>query len=236
MVGFTEETDRAALAGLGKKYGIPVMDDLGSGCLIDLKAFGLKHEPTVQEALAAGIDVVTFSGDKLLGGPQAGLILGRKNLIEMISRNPLNRALRIDKLTLAALEATLVRYLGVEDIGTGFRTMRALVDPVTEIRKRVHILMKMLKKLPPEKWQIELKDGFSMAGGGSLPDQGIPTMLLAIRCAGLNPNMLEERLRKLDIPIIARIAGEEILFDLRTIAEEEFPLIRDGLEQIHCGD
>jgi L-seryl-tRNA(Ser) seleniumtransferase len=126
IVGFTEEAELVPLVALGKKHGIPVFDDLGSGCLIDLAAFGLQHEPTVREVLASGVDVVTFSGDKLLGGPQAGIIVGKKDIVAQIKKNPLNRALRIDKFTLAALEATLMHYLTPEEAPQMLRSLKAL--------------------------------------------------------------------------------------------------------------
>ena len=129
IVGFTEEADLASLVGLGKKHGLPVVDDLGSGCLIELDRYGLEREPTVRDCLAAGADVVTFSGDKLLGGPQAGIILGKREILERIRRNPLNRALRIDKLTLAALEATMVKYLRPAEALADIRVLRALTEP-----------------------------------------------------------------------------------------------------------
>lgn len=235
IIGFTEDTNCAALVDLGGGYGLPVMNDLGSGCLINLESYGLRHEPTAQEALSAGVDIVTFSGDKLLGGPQAGLILGRKELVEQIRSNPLNRALRIDKMTLAALEATLIGYLDEGTVGEGFRVVRSLTEPLADVRRRARMLIKILNKLPDTRWRLEMKDGFSMAGGGSLPDQQIPTSLIAVRYHGLTPDTLEERLRKLEVPIIVRIADDEVLLDLRTIVENEFPWIRQGFESIGKG-
>ena len=136
IVGFTEEADLASLVALGKKHGLPVMDDLGSGCLIELDRYGLEREPTVRDCLATGVDVVTFSGDKLLGGPQAGIILGKREILERIRQNPLNRALRIDKLTLAALEATMVKYLRPAEALADIRVLRALTEPLEAVKKR----------------------------------------------------------------------------------------------------
>ena len=136
IMGFTEEADLLSLVALGKKHSLPVMDDLGSGCLIELDRYGLEREPTVRDTLATGVDVVTFSGDKLLGGPQAGIILGKRKALAQIRKNPLNRALRIDKLTLAALEATLVKYLRPEEALVDIRVLRALTEPLEAVKRR----------------------------------------------------------------------------------------------------
>lgn len=230
IMGFTEEVQLPELAALGRKRGIPVMSDLGSGCLIETERFGLKKEPTVQETLKTGVDVVTFSGDKLLGGPQAGIILGRRETLEQIKKNPLNRALRIDKMTLAALEATMRLYLHEGEALTSIRGLRVLTEPVEEVEQRAKKLLRLLKKAKIEGLTLSLKKGSSMAGGGSLPTQEIPSVLLSLRSSKLSANAVEEKLRQFDIPIIARIAEKEVLFDLRTIAPEEFDIIRRALE------
>jgi L-seryl-tRNA(Ser) seleniumtransferase len=230
IVGFTEEIALPALVALGKKHGIPVMDDLGSGCLIDLERYGLLQEPTVAGTLLTGVDVVTFSGDKLLGGPQAGIILGKRDILKKIKSNPLNRALRIDKLTLAALEATLIRYLNPETALSGIRTLRALTAPVSEMARMARRLLSVLRRLNLAGFTFSLQKGVSLAGGGSLPTQEIPTMLISVRCASLPVNKIEERLRQLDVPIIARIVDDALLLDLRTISEEEFALIKKGFQ------
>ncbi len=230
IMGFTEEVQLPELAALGRKRGIPVMSDLGSGCLIETERFGLKKEPTVQETLKTGVDVVTFSGDKLLGGPQAGIILGRRETLEQIKKNPLNRALRIDKMTLAALEATMRLYLHEEEALTGIRGLRVLTEPVEVVERRAKKLLRLLKKAKIEGLTLSLKKGSSMAGGGSLPTQEIPSALLSLRSSKLSANAVEERLRRFDIPIIVRIAEEEVLFDLRTVDTEELDIIRCALE------
>ena len=232
ITGFTEETDLVSLVALGKNYGIPVMYDLGSGCFAELDRYGLEREPTVRDVLATGVGVVTFSGDKLLGGPQGGVILGHKQVIEIIKKNPLNRALRIDKLTLAALEATLMQYLQPEMALKRLRVLMALTEELTDVTRRAKKLLSMLRKGHFEGLAISMKKGFSMPGGGSLPAQEIPTMLLSIVSTRMSPSSIEERLRLLAVPIIARIAEDEVLFDMRTIAEGEFPYIRDGLKKI----
>ena len=228
IIGFTEEMALPALVALGKARGVPVMDDLGSGCLIELDRHGLQREPTVADALQTGVDVITFSGDKLLGGPQAGIILGKIEIIRKIKMNPLNRALRIDKLTLAALEATLVQYLNPNRALSGIRTLQALTAAMSDITRRARQLMNALRRLELPGFTFRLQKGVSLAGGGSLPEQELPTMLISARCAMLPAHKLEERLRQLEIPIIARIVNDDLLLDLRTIAKEEFPSIKKG--------
>jgi L-seryl-tRNA(Ser) seleniumtransferase len=232
IVGFTEEADIESLVALGKSRGIPVMDDLGSGCLIDLDKYGLQHEPTVRETVATGIDVVTFSGDKLLGGPQAGIIVGKKEVLAKIKKNPLNRSLRIDKFTLAALEATLMHYLKPADAVKKLRSLKALTEPVTAVKKRAE---KLIAKLQNEKFdslKFTLREDFAAAGGGSLPTQQISTILVAIKNKKMSASKMEEKLRKLEVPIIVRVDKDEILLDLRTVAEDEFIFIIEGLRQI----
>jgi L-seryl-tRNA(Ser) seleniumtransferase len=232
IVGFTEEADIESLVALGKNRGIPVMDDLGSGCLIDLDKYGLQHEPTVRETLATGIDVVTFSGDKLLGGPQAGIIVGKKDVLEKIKKNPLNRALRIDKFTLAALEATLMHYLNPAAAVKKLRALKALTEPVAVVKKRAEKLITKLQKENFDSLKFSLREDFAAAGGGSLPTQQIPTVLVAVKNKKMPASKMEEKLRTLEVPVIARVDKDEILLDLRTVAEDDFPFIIEGLKQI----
>jgi len=232
IVGFTEEVSLDALVSLSGKYGIPVMDDLGSGCMIDLASYGLGHEPTVRSVMDSGVDVATISGDKLLGGPQAGIILGKKEIMADVMRNPLNRALRIDKLTLAALEGTLVQYLNPQNAVREIRTLRCLTEMLPVTAKRAKKLAALIRRAGIAGLKIDLKRGFSAVGGGALPMQEIETMLVSVRYEGLSSVRLEERLRRLDIPVIARIDEEEVLLDVRTMADDEFLLIRDGLKVI----
>jgi len=232
IVGFTEEADIESLVVLGKSRGIPVMDDLGSGCLIDLDKYGLQHEPTVRETVATGIDVVTFSGDKLLGGPQAGIIVGKKQVLAKIKKNPLNRALRIDKFTLAALEATLMHYLRPADAVKKLRSLKALTEPVTEVKKRAEKLVEKLQNEKFDSLKFSLRQDFAAAGGGSLPTQQIPTILVTIKNKKISASKMEERLRRIEVPVIVRVDKDEILLDLRTVAEDDFPFIIEGLIQI----
>jgi L-seryl-tRNA(Ser) seleniumtransferase len=232
IVGFTEEADIESLVALGKSRGIPVMDDLGSGCLIDLDQYGLQHEPTVRETLDTGINVVTFSGDKLLGGPQAGIIVGKKETLAKIKKNPLNRALRIDKFTLAALEATLMHYLNPAAAVKKLRSLKALTESVTAVKKRAEKLITKLQKEKFDSLIFSLREDFAAAGGGSLPTQQIPTVLVAIKNKIMSASKMEEKLRKLEVPIIVRVDKDEILLDLRTVSEDEFAFIVEGLKQI----
>lgn len=227
-VGFTEEVESRTLVELGRQRGIPVMNDLGSGCFINLEQFGLVHEPTVQEVVRSGVDVVTFSGDKLLGGPQAGIIVGKEEILLKIKKNPLNRALRIDKLTLAALEATLKQYLLIEEAPLHLRVLHALTAPLAEIQGRAEMLQARLEALHDGRFTFALKKGASLAGGGSLPTQEFPTVVVAIRAEHLSANRLEARLRRLPVPIVGRIYDEEVLLDPRTISDDEIPLVVEG--------
>ena len=232
IVGFTEEADIESLVALGKSRGIPIMDDLGSGCLIDLDQYGLQHEPTIRERLATGVDVVTFSGDKLLGGPQAGIIVGKKDVLAKIKKNPLNRALRIDKFTLTALEATLMHYLNPAEAAKKLQSLKALTEPVAHVKKRAEKFIAKLQKENFDSLKFSMREGFAAAGGGSLPTQKIPTFLVGIKNKKMPATKMEEKLRRLEVPIIVRVDKDEILLDLRTVADDEFAFITEGLKQI----
>jgi L-seryl-tRNA(Ser) seleniumtransferase len=232
IVGFTEEAEIIPLVALGKKHAIPVYDDLGSGCLIDLDKYGLPHEPTVRDVLSAEVDVVTFSGDKLLGGPQAGIVAGKKEILAKIKKNPLNRALRIDKFTLAALEATLMQYLQPASVTSKLRSLQALTEPVAAVKKRASELMEKLSKSDLESYEFSLREDFAAAGGGSLPTEKIASVLVAVKSKKMTAVKMEAKLRTLEVPIIVRVDKDEILIDLRTVAEDEFRFIVEGLRQI----
>ncbi|MBW6484910.1 MAG: L-seryl-tRNA(Sec) selenium transferase [Syntrophobacterales bacterium] len=232
IVGFTEETDRRQLVELGKKHGVPVVEDLGSGCLIELNRYGREREQTVRDSLAAGVDVVSFSGDKLLGGPQAGIILGKKKFLEKIARNPLNRALRIDKLTLAALEGTLVKYLRPDEAIADIPVLHALTESVAAVEKRAKKLRSLLRRHCPAGVEIRLVGGFSMAGGGSLPVMGMETALVGIRADCCSAAEIERGLRKSDPPVIVRVADDQVLLDPRTLRDVDFKDICAGLQGV----
>jgi len=232
IVGFTSEVKLEELVGLGKEFSLPVMEDLGSGCLIDLDRYGLTREPTVQEAISKGVDVVTFSGDKLLGGPQAGIILGREEAVRRIKENPLNRALRIDKLTLAALESTLRLYMEEERAVQEIPTLRMLTMPLQEIEKRARSLYRRLRKDSSGNFHIVIKDDNSRVGGGALPLQDIPTKVISIKPVRLSLDGLEEGLRNYNPPIIARIDDGQLLLDVRTLQEGEPKIIEEAIKML----
>ena len=232
VVGFTSEVKLEELVRLGKERSIPVMEDLGSGCFIDLGRFGLSREPTVQEAVKTGVDVITFSGDKLLGGPQAGIILGKEAVIKRIRENPINRALRIDKLTLAALESTLRIYMEGDNAVEKIPTLRMLTLPYKEIEKRAKRLYRMLRKESSGAFHVEIMDDNSRVGGGALPLQDLPTKVISIKPMNLSVGDLMERLRRHRPPIITRIDDDRLLLDVRTLQKGESKIIEGAIKSI----
>jgi L-seryl-tRNA(Ser) seleniumtransferase len=235
VVGFTEEVSVPDLVELGRERGLPVMMDLGSGCLIDLGKRGLSHEPTPGDILTQGADLVAFSGDKLLGGPQAGIFAGKRELVERARRHPLMRALRLDKLTLAVLEGTLMAYLDPESLPARIPTVGLLWATEEEIRNRTENLLAQLSAETKERLRPAVISGDSQAGGGTLPTENIPTALLALRPdnpAGLSPDLMESRLREMDPPVIGRIQDDTLLLDLRTVFPEEEDFLRNALEAL----
>jgi L-seryl-tRNA(Ser) seleniumtransferase len=221
MLGFTAEVSLKDLVSLGHARGLPVMVDLGSGCLVDLAAMGMEKEPTVREAVETGADVVTFSGDKLLGGPQAGVIVGRKTQVDRLKKNPLHRALRIDKLTLAGLEATLREYFEGDKAVETLPVLRMLSRKPEEIRSRVERLQSRLAEALSHRARVSIRPENSQVGGGALPLQALPTFVVAVCPLALSAAAYEERLRKGMPSVVARIKEDEVLFDARTVAEEE---------------
>ena len=229
ILGFTAEVSLKELAELGRARGLPVMEDLGSGCFIDLAPYGIEHEPTVQETLQAGVDVVTFSGDKLLGGPQAGIILGKKRFIDLIKKNPLNRALRIDKLTLAGLESTLRVYLDPDRVVKVLPALGMLTCPLEELEKRARRFQRRLARELSSGAEMTIREESSQVGGGALPLQTLPTRVVAVRPLMISAASLEEGLRRNRPPVIARVKEEEVLLDLRTVAEEEESILLEAV-------
>ncbi len=227
LVGFVEETPVSELAGLASERGLVLMNDLGSGALVDLTQYGLPLEPTVPETLAAGADVVTVSGDKLLGGPQCGLILGRRELIERLGANPLYRALRADKLTLAALEATLRLYLDPARLTETVPILGMLAANKDALARRARRLRTMLAKI--DGVETRLADGDGFTGGGALPTVPLPTKRVLVRAAGMSAEALAAALRRADPPVIAVIDDDWLAFDVRTVQGGEFRLIADAL-------
>lgn len=232
LIGFTAEVSLQELVDLGAKSNIAVMEDLGSGTFIDFSKYGLMKEPTVQESVATGADVITFSGDKLLGGPQAGIIVGKKNIIDDIKRNPLTRALRIDKLTLAGLESTLRLYRDEEKALQCIPTLQMLTATIEEITQKANQLVEKLNDINNSRLHLQLLKLSSKAGGGSLPLLELPSQCVSIKIDGISANSLEKYLRKSDPPIIARIEEDYVIMDLRTIQQDEIVIIVSAFENI----
>ena len=225
IIGFTSEPPLKELVALAHQHGVPVLDDLGSGALLDTARFGLAHEPTVKESLQAGVDVVCFSGDKLLGGPQAGIIVGQKDLMSRIKKHPLGRAMRADKLCLAALSATILHYLKNE-AESQIPVWRMISMTSTELQLRAQGWV--------EELQVgEVIGGLSTVGGGSLPEETLPTWLLALDVA--QPNRFLAKLRNLHPPIIGRIENERVVFDPRTVFPEQSQILLAGLRKLLAG-
>ena len=226
ITGFTEQPALSELVELGRKRNLAVMEDLGSGALIDLRTAGISGEPGVADSLRAGVDVVTYSGDKLLGGPQAGLLSGRRELIAQIRSNPLFRALRVDKLTYAALEATLLAYLRQDH--DAIPTLRMLRLPLEALERRVQAVRQELQA-QASPLSLEMVDGRSLVGGGAAPAATLPTRLLAVACEGLSADELAARLRADEPPVVARVEEGRVLLDFRTVFPEQDELVARAL-------
>jgi L-seryl-tRNA(Ser) seleniumtransferase len=219
ITGFTEQPSLDELVTLARQRNIPLMEDLGSGALFDLRSVGIKDEPGVLDSLRGGVDIVTYSGDKLLGGPQAGLISGRSDLVAGMRSNSLFRALRVDKLTYAALEATLLAY--VKRDHNSVPVLRMLRLSKEEIARRAAEIVSRINSLPTKTLKVELLDGESVIGGGAAPSAVLPTLLIALTHAGLSADGLSERLRVCVPPIICRVEDGRVLLDLRTVFPEQ---------------
>ena len=221
VVGFTSQVTLDQLVAIGKKHNIPVMEDLGSGALIDLSRYGLPKEPIVSERIRAGADLVTFSGDKILGGPQAGLMVGTQEWIGRINKNHLQRALRCGKLALAALEATLRLYRQSPDITQAIPTLRTFTRPLDEIRKFGEAVLPKLQARLGDGFRLMLEDSTSQIGSGALPTEELPTVVIAIEQPTLSAAKIAKKFRQAHPPIIGRIKDDRFLLDLRTIFDPE---------------
>jgi L-seryl-tRNA(Ser) seleniumtransferase len=224
VVGFTAAVSSRELAELGRARGIPVMEDLGSGCFVDLTRHGFPYEPTVPEVVASGVDLVSFSGDKLLGGPQAGIVVGRAELVERLARNPLNRALRIDKFTIAALEATLYAY----EAGTALTTiptLRMLTEPLPTIRQRARRVVGRLGADAARALGARVAESTSQVGGGALPTVELPTAVVAIGTPARPAEALDQALRTGRPPVLGRVLDDRLLLDCRTVLPTEVPAL-----------
>jgi L-seryl-tRNA(Ser) seleniumtransferase len=235
MLGFTAEVPLEGLVALGAKYHLPVMNDLGSGNFVDFSKYGLMAEPTVQETVATGVDVVTFSGDKMLGGPQAGIILGRKDILERIKKNPITRALRIDKLTLAALEAVLHLYRDEPKAVSAIPTLRMLTLSPKIIDNKARRLRNRLKKIGDARLETVIMKASSRVGGGALPLQELPTKCVGVKIEGLSANAIERLMRESTPPVIGYIEEDLFVMDARTIQDEEIAVIASTFKSILMG-
>ncbi len=231
IVGFTQNVTAAELRPIADAHDLPILEDLGSGVLLNLEDFGLTHEPTVQEAIQSGIDVVCFSGDKLLGGPQAGIILGRKDLIAKMKKNPLTRAIRVDKFTVTALELVLMEYLAMEKAPDRVPVLRMLREKKESTDARAKRLAEMILARDVRA-KVEIKDTESQLGGGSLPMERIPSTAVVMQPYEISVDALERALRDMPVPLIARASDDAFWMDVRTIADEDFPRIADMLEEV----
>ena len=220
IVGFSSEVELRALVAIGKRHSVPVMEDLGSGALVDLSRYGLPKEPVVSEQVALGADIVTFSGDKMLGGPQAGLVVGKRGWIDEIARNPLHRAVRCGKLTIAALEATLKLYQQSADIVHEIPTLRTFTRSVGEIADMGARVLPELRQALGDGFRVSLEDSTSQVGSGALPTEELPTKIIAIESDALPAERMAERFRAATPPIIGRVKDGRFLLDLRTIFDE----------------
>lgn len=226
VVGFTQETDIGELVKLGKRYELPVFDDLGSGCFLDVTEFGLNSEPRVQDSISAGVGLACFSGDKLMGGPQAGIIVGRRSLVSRLKRHPLARGVRIDKMRLAALSATLIHYLKGEATSK-IPIWRMIASPVSEIERRAEQWAQAVGCL------ATTTAGESTVGGGSLPGSTLPTRLLIIKMPrGIRVQDMAQELRRQPLPVVGRIERNALVLDPRSVLPEEDSAVVQSLRSV----
>jgi len=227
--GFTHETSIEEFVSIGKKHNIPTYYDTGSGLLFPLKEIGIHDEPSILEEMKKGLDVISFSGDKLLGAPQAGIILGEKAYINAMKKNPLTRALRPDKFTLAGLESTLLLYLDGETAKDNIPTLKMIYEDKHTLKRRAQRITNILKK-GCKNLSVSTVELYSEVGGGTLPDVSIPSFGVALKPHAISIDMLEERLRNMEVPIIGRIEKETILLDMRTILKDDELILISGIE------
>lgn len=221
VLGFTEGVSLEELVELGEKHEIPVVEDIGSGVLIDFGKYGFTYEPTVQDSIKKGIDVVTFSGDKMLGGPQAGIIVGKKKYIDRMKKNQLTRALRVDKMTLAALEGTLKYYIDEKEAIDNIPSLNMILMPKEEVKKKC-ILLKRKLQSKTQDFKFYIDKGKSMVGGGSMPTEKIETYVVKVTSDKFSPEDMERKLRLGETPLIARVYNDELVLDGRTLFKEDF--------------
>ncbi|MGL4730950.1 MAG: L-seryl-tRNA(Sec) selenium transferase [Clostridium sp.] len=221
ICGFTEEVSIEELVDLGEESNIPVVEDIGSGVLVDFVKYGFTYEPTVQESIKKGVDVVTFSGDKMLGGPQAGIIVGKKKYIQAMKKNQLTRALRIDKMTLAALEGTLRHYLDEKEAIKNIPSLNMILSSKEEMKKKSIRFRNRLKNRVNKSFNFTIEEDFSMVGGGSMPTEKIPTFIIKVKHERISSTEIERKLRLNKVPIIGRVFNNEFIIDVRTVFDED---------------
>ena len=229
-VGFTEDVPLEELVALGKKYSLSVMEDLGSGCFIDFSRYGLTKEPTVQDSVAKGADIITFSGDKMLGGPQCGIILGKREIISAIKSNQLARALRVDKLTILALQETLNLYRNEKRAIRRIPTLRMICQSYQSVVRKARRLFEMIGPIDNSAFSVSLCDGFSRVGGGAMPLEEIRSRLLCISPRKLSATYIANALSSHNPPIIARVEKDQVLLDARTIQEKEITIVTEAIK------
>ena len=228
VVGFTAEVSSRELAELGRARGVPVMEDLGSGSLIDLRPWGLPGEPMVPDVVASGVDLVSFSGDKLLGGPQAGIVVGRRDIVGRLKKNPWNRALRIDKLTIAALEATLYAYES-GDARAAIPTLRMLTEPLAAVLRRARRALRAVPPAPRERLALRVAEATAEVGGGALPTAELPSAGLVAGASPSDARRLDEALRAGEPPVVGRVADERLFLDCRTVLPSQVRALAQAL-------
>lgn len=231
IYGFTEEVELDELVELGQTKEIPVVEDIGSGVLIDFTKYGFTHEPTVQDSIKKGVDIVTFSGDKMLGGPQAGIIVGKKKYIQAMKKNQLTRALRIDKMTLAGLEGTLRHYLDERNAIKNIPTLNMILASKDEMKKKAIRFRKKLRNAVKD-FKFDIEEDYSMVGGGSMPTEKIPTYVIKVRNESISAAEIEKNLRLNEVPIIGRVFDNEFIIDVRTVFEEDIKEIIKALKDM----
>lgn len=235
VIGFTSEVASEDLVALAHEHDLITMEDLGSGSLIDLSSYGLEKEPTVQESVEAGIDIVTFSGDKLLGGPQAGIIVGKENIIEKIKKNPLNRALRIDKFTLASLEAIMRCYYDEQNALQTVPTLNMLTVDADTLKKRARKIAARLRKIIRNHCKVTIAPTLSRVGGGAMPDCALESWAVELVPEQMSLSKLERELRKISLPVIGRLEHERFVIDVRTVQEVEIKDLCNSLSSVLIG-
>jgi len=229
ILGFTAEVSIGDLVKLGREKNVPVIHDLGGGVLIDLRQFGLPYEPVVRESLQAGAEVVTFSGDKVLGGPQAGILVGKRSYLEAIKRNPLMRALRCDKLTYAALESTLRLFLNEDELPKKHPVLRMFTDSIETIEARARQLLGLLRPELKQQYRIGLEDSVSQVGSGALPLEEIPSKAVTVASSERSCEDIAARLRRFDPPIFSYIRDDKCFLDLRAVSDPEVTVVAEAL-------